>query len=99
MYYVISWDSGEVLGQYTDLNTAKRKAKALGHTGEDNPILTGYPPVAYVSNENREVVYNPRFKKQPACIHPPTRLYSWYVGDILCVCCCACGAVLAGGAE
>ena len=33
------------------------------------------------------------------CKHPPTRLYSWFAGKILCVCCCACGAVLAGGAK
>lgn len=63
MYYVISWDSREVLDQCDKLSTAKKIARNYGHTGENNPILTGYPPVAYVSNENREVVYNPRFKK------------------------------------
>lgn len=33
------------------------------------------------------------------CKHPPTRLFCWFVGDILCICCCECGAVLRGGAE
>jgi len=98
-YQVISWDTGEILFVFDTLNSAKRKAKSLGHTGEDNPILTGYPPIAYVSNEFGEVVYNPRFKKQPACNHPPARLFSWYAGDTLCVGCCKCGTVLKGGAE
>lgn len=33
------------------------------------------------------------------CKHPPARLYAWNAGKILCVCCCLCGAVLAGGAN
>ena len=37
------------------------------------------------------------------CQHPPARLYSWFVDDpvdgrVLCICCCECGEVLAGGA-
>lgn len=44
-------------------------------------------------------------KQPPACPHPPTRLYSWFARDdgaqsgrVLCVACCACGAVLTGAA-
>ncbi len=33
------------------------------------------------------------------CKHPPERLFSWFAGDVLCVGCCECGAVLAGGAS
>lgn len=32
------------------------------------------------------------------CKHPPGRLYAWFARDgVLCVGCCACGAVLKGG--
>ena len=31
--------------------------------------------------------------------HPPQRLFTWWVGEILCICCCDCGAVLQGGAK
>ena len=41
-----------------------------------------------------------------ACQHPTTRLYSWFArddtapdGQVLCVCCSQCGAILTGGAE
>lgn len=34
------------------------------------------------------------------CPHPPTRLYAWHAQDgVLCVACCACGAVLRGAAD
>ena len=33
------------------------------------------------------------------CRHPPARIYSWFVGDVLCAGCCVCGEVLAGGVE
>lgn len=33
------------------------------------------------------------------CKHPPQRLFCWWVGEILCICCCECGEVLLGGAE
>lgn len=33
------------------------------------------------------------------CTHPPTRLYCWHVGDVVCIACCDCGAVLKGGAQ
>lgn len=44
------------------------------------------------------------FKPVPGqiCKHPPDRLFSWFAKDaryekpILCVCCCECGAILAG---
>lgn len=36
----------------------------------------------------------------PDCSHPPTRLYAWHAYDgTACVCCCDCGAVLAGGVD
>jgi len=36
-------------------------------------------------------------KCKKGCGHPPRRLYAWYAFDgTLCVCCCACGAVLKG---
>lgn len=64
MYYVISWDTGETLGEYKKLAIAKRYARGQGHTGEDHPILTHFPPIAYVANEQGECVYNPRFSKR-----------------------------------
>ena len=33
------------------------------------------------------------------CPHPTRRLFTWWVRDVLCVCCCECGAVLQGGAS
>ena len=64
MFYIIDWDTKKVIGAYEKLTTAKRKCRALGHTGEDNSLLTGFPPVAYVANINGEVIYNPRFAKK-----------------------------------
>lgn len=63
MYYVVSWETKAVLSQYEKLGIAKRYARGAGHTGEDHPFLTGYPPVAYVADEAGLVVYNPRFGK------------------------------------
>lgn len=63
MYHVKLWDTFETVESYENLNTAKRHARKMGHTGEDNPGLTGFPPVAFVTNDNDECVYNPRFKK------------------------------------
>ena len=63
MFYVTSWDTGEILGEYKKLAIAKRYARGEGHTGEDIAILIGYPPIAYVANEAGECVYNPRFGK------------------------------------
>ncbi len=33
------------------------------------------------------------------CQHPPHRLFSWHAGEVLCICCNDCGAVLQGGVE
>ena len=63
MFYVTSWETGEVLSQWEKLAVAKRYARGAGHTGEDHPIFNGYPPVAYVANEAGECMYNPRFGK------------------------------------
>ena len=62
-YRVTYWESGEVYKTFSKFAIAKKYARGLGHTGEDNPILTGYPPVAYVANDEGQVLYNPRFPK------------------------------------
>jgi hypothetical protein len=56
--------------------------------------------------------YATRTPKAGGCPHPPTRLYGWLArndlspgsklappGYVFCIACCACGAVLAGGAD
>jgi len=41
-----------------------------------------------------------KVKKSSNCPHPSSRLYAWHAHDgTLCVCCCACGAVLRGGVD
>jgi hypothetical protein len=47
---------------HSTLKEAKKVCRGLGHTEENNRFLTGYPPVAYVS-DGEGVVYTPRFKK------------------------------------
>ena len=64
MYHVTYWDTGEIYRSFEKLAIAKRYARGLGHTGEDNPGLTGYPPLAYVANDAGECEYNPRFGKR-----------------------------------
>ncbi|MCI0547059.1 MAG: hypothetical protein L0027_07220, partial [Candidatus Rokubacteria bacterium] len=34
---------------------------------------------------------------KPKCEHPPKRLYAWTAAGVICVGCCECGAILAGG--
>jgi len=63
MFYVKRWDTDEVIHEFEKLAIAKRYARGMGHTGEDDPLLTSYPPIAYVANEAGELVYNPRFGK------------------------------------
>jgi hypothetical protein len=48
---------------HEELKDAKKVCRELGHTGENNVMLTGYPPIAFVADSENEVVYNPRFKK------------------------------------
>ena len=62
-YHVTYWGTHEIYRTFTKLAIAKKYARGLGCTDEDNPMLIGYPPVAYVANDNGEVVYNPRFGK------------------------------------
>ena len=64
MFYVKRWADDEVIREYPKLAIAKKYARGQGHTGEDHPFLTSYPPIAYVANEDGECVYNPRFSKQ-----------------------------------
>jgi len=61
MYHVTYWDTGKIYQSFEKLAIAKRYARGLGHTGKEYPFLTGFPPVAYVANDNGECVYNPRF--------------------------------------
>ena len=79
MYQVMYWDNQFERGnfpksdkEYNDIQThsthkslkdAKKICRGLGHTGEDNSALTGYPPKAFVCDSSGGVVYNPRFKK------------------------------------
>ena len=63
MYHIKLWDTGEITKSFDKLPIAKRYARGAGHTGEDNPGLTGYPPIAYVVDDDGYVVYNPRFSK------------------------------------
>ena len=64
MYRVTSWDTDQVLAEYGDLAKARRECRKLGHGPDQGEMFTGYPPVAYVANEQGEVVYNPRFIKK-----------------------------------
>lgn len=56
----------------------------------------------YSQREQAYIMTKSQFRRfklayQQICKHHPERLYSWFVGDVLCVCCCDCGAVLQGG--
>jgi len=61
-YFVTIWNTKKIVKSFVELKNAKKFCRDFGH-GEDNPILTSLPPIAYVANKNGEVVYNPRFKK------------------------------------
>ena len=63
-YHVTYWDTGNIYRTFDKLPLAKKYARGLGHAGEDVSLLTGYPPIAFVANDNGEVVYNPRFGKR-----------------------------------
>jgi len=62
MYQVIEWSTGKVLSEWEKITVARFQCRKLGHTGEDEAMMTGYPPVAFVS-DGKGCVYNPRFKK------------------------------------
>lgn len=62
-FHVTLWDTREIVRSFEKLAVAKRWARGHGHTGEDSPGLTSYPPIAYVANSAGECVYNPRFGK------------------------------------
>jgi hypothetical protein len=64
MYHVTRWDTGEITRSFFSLAIAKKYARGAGHTGEDDPLLTGYPPIAYVADDEGYCVYNPRFGKR-----------------------------------
>lgn len=64
MFHVTLWETGEVIKSVENLNYAKNWARGCGHTGEDDPGLTSYPPLAYVADDNGDLVYNPRFGKR-----------------------------------
>jgi hypothetical protein len=62
-FHVTLWETREVVRSFEKLAVAKRWARGQGHTGEDDPGLTSYPPIAYVADDNGDLVYNPRFGK------------------------------------
>jgi hypothetical protein len=63
MFHVTLWETREIVKSFEKLAVAKRWARGRGHTGEDDPGLTSYPPLAYVANDDGDLVYNPRFGK------------------------------------
>ena len=63
MFKVVNWKTGNVIETFKNIKRAKRFCRRLGHTGENSPILTGFPPIAYIADEAGNLVYNPRFKK------------------------------------
>ena len=63
-FQVREWDTDKVLYEFDKLAIAKKYARGQGHTGEDNPMLTGYPPIAFVWDVELDgCCYNPRFGK------------------------------------
>jgi hypothetical protein len=64
MYFVVEWETDKITHRCKHLKQAKGWARGAGHTGEDHPLQTGYPPRAHVQNEAGECVYNPRFGKR-----------------------------------
>lgn len=52
----------------------------------------------YILPQSKEQQIRAAFAKLD-CPHPPSRYFSWFAKDTLCVACCDCGTVLAGGAE
>jgi hypothetical protein len=64
LFHVTLWETREVVKSVANLNYAKKWARGRGHTGEDDPCLTGYPPIAYVADDNGDIIYNPRFSKK-----------------------------------
>jgi len=64
MYHVTEWETGKIISSHEKLAIAKRYARGMGHTGEDNPNLTGYPPICFVADDDGLLVYNPRFGKK-----------------------------------
>jgi len=63
MYHVVNWDTNETIKSFDKLAIARRYCRGMGHTGEDCPGLTGYPPIARVQDDDGYCVYNPRFSK------------------------------------
>lgn len=63
-YYVINWNTSEFIATFEKLSEAKKYCRALGHEAA-NPLLTSYPPVAFVGNAEGELIYNPYFRYTP----------------------------------
>ena len=59
MYYVKSWEKDEILSEHESLGQARRACKKAGHDG--TTWGKWYGPIAWVSNDKGECVYNPRF--------------------------------------
>ena len=64
MYHVTDWDTKEIHKSFDKIGAARKWCRGMGHNGEDHPFLTGYPPIAYVANDDGDLVYNPRFSKR-----------------------------------
>ena len=67
MYAIINWDTNEVIEEHSDLNKAKRVARALGHTGKTwgkwySPVAFVAEPIEVYGRKDWGCVYNPRFK-------------------------------------
>ena len=63
MFHVTYWETGKIYRSFERLAIAKKYARGLGHDGKDVEIFTGYAPIAYVADDNGDLVYNPRFGK------------------------------------
>jgi hypothetical protein len=59
-YRIIDWDTGEVLGEETNIASAKKVCRKFGHQDDHNNKW--YLPVAYVEDADGNCIYNPRFK-------------------------------------
>lgn len=60
MYYIVSWDHGDIIDKTSKLSVGKRLTRKLGHTGQHNGKY--YAPVARLQDENGNCVYNPIFR-------------------------------------
>ena len=78
---------------YTEDESAHRMSWRGPYSKRDVSELTG-TSYDYMHTDGT-ACYTPDYP----CKHPPARYYTWFAyDDTLCICCCECGEVLAGGA-